>query len=70
MNEEQIKDINEEFADMAEAIAKIAALGEVIDNSPLKKSTITLLLSKKTGLPVYQVKQVLDAIPALQSYLK
>jgi len=71
MSQEVIpEDINETFADMAEAILRVAELGELIDKSPLKRSTVELLVSKKTGLYLHQVRAVLDALPKLKDYIK
>lgn len=70
IRDQELQDINEEFADMAEAILKVSELGGVIDNSPLKRKTIELLISKKTGLYMHNVAEVLDALPKLRDYLK
>lgn len=70
MNDEEIQDINEEVADIAEAIIKLANLGEQLDNSKLHRNAIHLLLKSKTGLPVYAIKQVLDALPRLKDFIK
>jgi hypothetical protein len=70
IRDKELKDINEQFADMAEAILKVAELGDVIDNSPLKRTTIELLIARKSGLYMNQVREVLDALPNLKDYLK
>lgn len=70
IREQELEDINEQFADMAEAILRVVELGDVIDDSPLKRHTVELLISKKTGLYMNQVKLVLDALPKLKDYLK
>ena len=70
MSEEEIKDINEEVADIAEAILRVAALGEALDNSHLKRTTIKLLIKHQTNLPMYEIDQVLNALPKLKEYVK
>lgn len=70
IREQELEDIKEQFADIAEAILRVAELGNVIDDSPLKRKTIELLISKKTGLYMNQVAKVLNAIPKLKDYLK
>lgn len=68
--EQQLKDINEDFADIAEAILRVSQLGDLIDKSSLKKDTVVMLLAKKAHVHLYEAKQVLDAIPHLKDYLK
>jgi hypothetical protein len=74
MNEEIIpEDINETFADMSEAILRVAEAGEKLLQSGLTKKAIIILLHNKIGtqyITKRQIEYVLDAIPELKTYLR
>lgn len=63
-------DINEDVADLAEAILKVAELGTQLNASKLHRRTVVLILKDITGLPHGQINAVLDAIPRLTGYVK
>ena len=64
------QDINEEFADLAEALLKMSQVGDAITNSRLKNRTIYLLIRDMTGVNFGDIGRVLDALPRLKGYLK
>jgi hypothetical protein len=56
---------------MAQAIVDIAAAMKHLAASPLKRSTIILLIHDATKLPRRQIEQVLNALESLETaYLK
>jgi uncharacterized protein YoxC len=70
---QEAEDINEQFADIAEAILKVAQLGEAVQKSPLSKDAVVTLIHRKLGSNSpsrTDIENVLWAIPRLQDYLK
>jgi len=56
---------------MAENIEKIAALGASIAKSRLREKVILLVLKDATGVPMGDIKKILDVLPELKKlYLK
>lgn len=70
MNEEQKQDIQEEVADIAEAIVRIAEVGEIIRQSRLRQRTVVLLLHDITKVKKSDITYVLNALPHLKDYIK
>lgn len=73
MSAEKQIDPNEEVADLAEAIIRVADAGEKLLNSGLGQRAIVLLLQDSIGekyINRSQITEVLDALPRLKRYLK
>lgn len=73
MSVEKQIDPNEEVADLAEAIIRVADAGEKLLNSGLGQRAIVLLLQDSIGekyINRSQITEVLDALPRLKRYLK
>jgi hypothetical protein len=63
-------DINEEVADIAEAIVKLADLGDALGAGRLKQRAVVLLLHDITKVPKNQIIYVLNALPHLRDYVR
>ena len=70
MTEEQKQDINDEVADIAEAIVKVAEVGEVIQQGRLKQKAVVLLLHDITKVRKTDITYILNALPHLKEYVK
>lgn len=70
MNEKQKEDINQEVADIAEAIVQLAEVGELLRNSKLKGRAVVLLLHDITKVNKTEIGLVLEAIPRLKEYIR
>lgn len=67
------KDPNKDVADMAEAIVRVAEVGEALLNSGLSRDAIVTLMHRQIGATYIsrgQIEYVLDAIPRLKGYLQ
>lgn len=72
MSKEPEIDINEDVADMSEAILRVVEAGEALLNSGLTEKAIVLLLQAKIGssaISKSSIENVLWAIPRLKDYL-
>lgn len=70
MAEEDI-DAQEEVADLAEAILRVAEAGERLLNSRLSKRAIKVLIRDlDPRLSLGDIQSVLDALPRLRGYIK
>lgn len=67
MNE---KDIQNEVADLAEAILQVANIGEALNASRLKQKAIILLLHDITKVKKSDITYVLNALTHLKEYVK
>lgn len=70
---EKPDDINEDFADLAEAILRLSEIGEQLKRSPLTQKAQILLIQESIGskrITRNQVEYVLDALPDLKKYLR
>ena len=63
-------DITEEIADLAEAIVKLADIGDALAKSPLKQKAQVLLLHEITKVKKTDITYVLNALPSLRSFVK
>ena len=70
MNEKQTEDINQEVADIAEAIVQLAGLGELLAKSKLKQRALVLLLHDITKVKKTDIAYVLNALPHLKEYVR
>lgn len=64
------QDIIEEVADLAEAIVRLADLGDALQASRLKQPALILLLHDITKVPKTHIKYVLNALPHLRDYVR
>ena len=56
---------------LAEHIEKLSRACTILESSRLKHRTILLLLKDMTGLPLYRIEALLDALPELSKrYVK
>lgn len=65
-------DVNEDVADLAEAILRVADAGERLLDSKLSKRAIQVLLKDITSsrIGMYEIESVLEALPRLKGYIK
>lgn len=68
MDEKQ--DIHDEVADIAEAIVRVAEVGEVIQQGRLKQKAVVLLLHDITKVRKTDITYILNALPHLKDYVK
>jgi hypothetical protein len=67
------KNPNQDVADMAEAILRVAEAGEALLNSGVTQNALVILLQDEIGVKHItrdQVRYVLVAIPRLKTYLQ
>lgn len=68
---EKTPDAQEEVADLAEAILRVADAGEALLNSRLSKRAIKVLIRDlEPRLSLGEIDAVLTALPRLRSYIK
>ena len=64
-------DVNEEVADLAEAILRVADAGEKLLNSKLSRRAIKVLIKDiDPRLSLGEIESVLEALPRLKGYVK
>lgn len=58
--------------DMAEAIERVAAIGEALQASRLKRRAVVLLIKDLCGAPttIGDIERILNALPRLRVYVK
>jgi hypothetical protein len=62
-NPESDKILAKAILELSEGVNRLLA-------GPLRFETIVLLLKEKSGVPLYQVREVLAALPRLKEFLK
>lgn len=70
MTEQEVQDINEEVADIAGAIVKLAELGEALQSGRLKQRAIVLLLHDISKVRKSDIEYVLNSLPHLKDYVR
>lgn len=64
-------DAQEEVADLAEAILRVAEVGEALLKSGLTKRAIKVLIRDlEPRLGLYDIQAVLEALPRLKGYVQ
>jgi len=63
---EKVEVLAESLEALADNIAMLSEIGKMMQKCRLKRRTIHLLLKDATGLPMHQIKKVIDALPLLE----
>lgn len=70
MTEDEAQDVNDNVADLAEAIIRLADLGDQLKGGPLTEKALVILIADKTGVRRDDIRAVLWALPQLREYVK
>ena len=70
MTDNQVEDINENVANIAEEILKLANLGEQLNQSRLKQKAVILLLHDISKVKKTDIMYILNSLPSLKDYVR